>query len=71
MKMLKPLVISIFLTSFITISSVSAEETKRDCEAISTKTLVGQYDKWRCKSGAPERKKFSLKNLNPFKKNKD
>ena len=40
-------------------------------EAISSKTLVGQYDKWRCKSGAPERKKFSLKNLNPFKKNKD
>ena len=34
MKILKALVISIFLTSFITISNISAEETKRDCDFV-------------------------------------
>jgi len=71
MKIVRTLLISIFLASFTPVSIVTAEETTRDCEQISTKTLVGQYDKWRCKSGAAQRKKFSFKDLNPFGKKKD
>ena len=70
MKTLRVIVISIFLSS-LTFFSIATAETKRNCDEISSKTLVGQWDKWRCSRGAEPRKKFSLKNLNPFKKNKD
>ena len=65
------LIISTFLILF---NSNSFAETKEDCSKYNTETIVGSYDKWRCKSGKEPRKKFNfgfgkLKELNPFKKN--
>ena len=65
------LIISTFLILF---NSNSFAETKEDCSKYNTETIVGSYDKWRCKSGKEPRKKFNfgfgkLKELNPLKKN--
>ena len=59
----------LFLTTvFIFVSSYSLAETKQDCSQYSKKTLVGNYDKWRCEKGKPPREKFNLNKLNIFKK---
>jgi len=66
MKKINVLLITLALTLPYNISF--AEETKRDCSQYSSKTALGQYDKWRCKKGKPPREKFSLKKFNIFKK---
>ena len=71
MKIISILIISAFLILF---NSNSFAETKEDCSKYNSETIVGTYDKWRCKSGKEPRKKFNfgfgkLKELNPFKKN--
>ena len=65
------LIISTFL---ILLNSNSFAETKEDCSKYNSETIVGSYDKWRCKSGKEPRKKLNfgfgkLKELNPLKKN--
>ena len=71
MKIISILIISAFLILF---NSNSFAQTKEDCSKYNSKTIVGSFDKWRCKSGKEPRKKFNfgfgkLKELNPFKKN--
>ena len=58
----------IIALAFVFNSNISFAETKQDCTQYSDKTLVGQYDKWRCKKGKAPREKFNLKKLNIFKK---
>jgi len=65
MRKIYIIVLCLFIGS---ISNISFAETKDDCSKYSEKTLVGQYDKWRCKKGKAPRKKFNLKKLNIFKK---
>ena len=69
MKLLKLIPVLFVLTLF---NTNSFAETKTDCSQYSTKTLVGQWDKMRCKKGKPPREKSKLgeklKKLNPFKK---
>ena len=65
---MKKIYIIIFSLLIASISNMSFAETKEDCSKYSGKTLVGQYDKWRCKKGKPPREKFNLKKLNIFKK---
>ena len=65
MKKVNILIITILLAFF---TNVAYSETKKDCSQYSNKTIVGQYDKWRCEKGKPERKKFKLKDQKfPFK----
>ena len=71
MKKINILIISTLLILF---NSSSFAETKEDCSKYNSDTIVGAFDKWRCKSGKEPRKKFNfgfekLKELNPFKKN--
>ena len=71
MKKINLLIISTFLISF---NANSFAQTKEDCSKYNSETIVGAYDKWRCKSGKEPRKKFNfgfgkLKELNPLKKN--
>ena len=71
MKIISILIISAFLILF---NSNSFAETKEDCSKYNSDTIVGAFDKWRCKSGKEPRKKFNfgfgkLKELNPLKKN--
>ena len=63
-------IVILLLTIFALILpyDISFADTKDDCSKYSSKTVVGQYDKWRCKKGKPPREKFSFKKLNPFKK---
>ena len=67
------IIITVFITTLLMLPNVTSfAETKEDCSKYSTKTLVGQYDKYRCEKGKPPRKKLELgkklKKLNPFKK---
>ena len=66
MKKITVLLITLAFTLPYNISF--SEETKRDCSQYSSKTALGQYDKWRCERGKPPREKFSLKKFNIFKK---
>ena len=68
MKKMKIVSLLIITFAFILPHNISLAETKQDCSQYSSDTIVGQYDKWRCKKGKPPRDKFSLKKLNPFKK---
>ena len=69
MKIIKILVI---ISIFSVFSTSSFSET-RDCSMYDSETIMGSYDKWRCKKGKEPRKKFNLgqklKNLNPLSKN--
>ena len=65
MKIIKFIPIAFLL---IFLNNISFADTSRDCSKYSNKTLVGQYDKWRCEKGKPERKKFKLNDLNILKK---
>jgi len=67
---MKNIYILIFCVLIISISNNSFAEIKDDCSKYSSDTIVGQYDKWRCKKGKPPREKIGkkLKDLNPFKK---
>ena len=69
MRLFKLILILFILALF---NTNSFAETKTDCSQYSTKTLVGQWDKMRCKKGKPPRKELKLgeklKKLNPFKK---
>ena len=65
---MKKIYIIVFCLFFASISNISFAETKDDCSKYSSKTLIGNYDKWRCKKGKPPREKFNLKKLNIFKK---
>ena len=70
MKILK----LIFITSLLSMNtSVSFSETKKDCSMYNNDTILGTYDKWRCKEGKEPRKKLKLgeklKKLNPLSKN--
>ena len=69
------LIISTFLILFNSNSFAETKaETKEDCSKYNSETIIGAYDKWRCKSGKKPRKKLNfgfgkLKELNPLKKN--
>jgi len=69
MKIIKILVIMSILSLF---STSSFSET-RDCSMYNNDSIMGSYDKWRCKKGKEPRKKWNLgeklKNLNPLSKN--
>tara|TARA_Y100001970_G_C13893936_1_gene680150 strand:- start:498 stop:701 length:204 start_codon:yes stop_codon:yes gene_type:complete len=65
MKKINILIITIALSLPV---KISYAETKPDCSQYSGKTLVGMYDKHRCKKGKPPREKFTKKIKNIFKK---
>jgi len=70
MKLIKILFISALLSTF---TSFSFSETKQDCSMYTNETILGTYDKWRCKQGKEPRKKLNLgeklKKFNPLSKN--
>ena len=70
MRIVKILFITTLLSLF---TSNSFSETKRDCSMYNNETILGTYDKWRCKQGKEPRKKLKLgeklKKLNPLSKN--
>ena len=72
MRIIKILFITTLLSLF---TSSSFSETKRDCSMYNNDSIVGTYDKWRCKQGKEPRKKLNLnlgeklKKLNPLSKN--
>jgi len=67
MKFLR-LISILFILSLYNSNSVAAET--RDCSEIKTDTLIGMFDKHRCKSGKPprEKKAFGDKLKSLFKK---
>ncbi len=66
MKKINVLIIAIALSLPV---KVSYAETKPDCSQYSAETLIGLYDKARCKKGKPPREKLGKKIKNFFKKN--
>ena len=68
---MKKLLFTIFLTILLFNTSVVLAETTKDCSQYTNDTIMGTWDKWRCKQGKGERKKLELgkKLKNLFKKN--
>tara|TARA_B100000029_G_scaffold443992_1_gene463445 strand:- start:378 stop:581 length:204 start_codon:yes stop_codon:yes gene_type:complete len=65
MRKINILIIAIALSLPV---KISYAEAKPDCSQYSSKTLVGIYDKQRCKKGKPPREKITKKIKNIFKK---
>ena len=70
MKIIKIFFMSVLLSMNTT---YSFSEIKQDCSMYTNKTILGTYDRWRCKQGKEPRKKLNLgekiKKLNPLSKN--
>ena len=57
---MKSLIIFTIAILILTSSSIKAD-VKKDCSKFTNDTLLGTYDKWRCKQGKEERKKLNIK----------
>jgi len=58
MKIIRTIALTVFLVLF---TNISFSDSAVNCDEVKSNSIVGLYDKWKCKKGQPREKgKFNI-----------